>query len=464
MNQSHKMMKSLTHLNIMALALATGMMSGCQSVPFSQPSAKQLALPTNAPTNAPPTAANAHVNIAATTGMPNGVMTSNGMPNGDIAQVGYLQNNCGPNGCGPLVGSRPLGGAAANIISNGPIRRAIRSGGCGCGSCGASTEACSSPETQGYVEFAAQGWNAYGVDAQEFICDGGDNAPRAHLSRSDQVIGLQPEDTVVHYTTEAGDIKFQPSNKACVYSPRFNSIRKTTGAIAGERVVTASLVDLPVGPDRILLDLPGLVVADSAALGQTDVTRRIDALRDRNRGMRLDGDVALVSQSNVLQVLATLKNLGTEEMLDEQKAIIQTGSNAAIAWTIAESVDVAIEDLKAPVLTRDQVLDALVTYEFPDAGRLRIVKMADKYHAPSGDEVGFAIRVENVGDSAVRNVVVTDNLITRLEYVADSETCDRDADFKTKANSGQSLELQWKITEELEVGDSALIEFRCLVR
>ena len=447
MNQSQKMiMKSLAKLNILALILATGILSGCQSSPLIKPLASQIA----------PQASGAQYATSSATPPPS--------PGAEIAQVSYLQPGCGPAGCGPLVGSRPLGGATANIISNGPIRRAIRSGGCGCGSCGSTPESCPAPETQGYVEFAPQGWNAFGVDPQEFICDGGDNPPRARLSRNDRVIGLQPEDTVVHYTTEAGDIKFQPSNKTCVYSPRFSSIRKTTGAIAGERVITASLVDLPVGPDRILLDQPGLVVADSAELGHADATRRIDSLRDRNRGVRLDGDLAPVSENSILQVLAAIENLGPEELLDEYAALIQTGANAAIRWTIAESVDVAVEDLKAPVLTRDQVLDAFVIYEFPDAGRLRIVKMADKHHAPSGDEVSFAIRVQNVGDSAVNNVVVTDNLITRLEYVADSETCDRDAEFKATANPGQSLELQWKITEELKVGETALIEFRCLVR
>ncbi|NND96082.1 MAG: DUF11 domain-containing protein [Pirellulaceae bacterium] len=369
------------------------------------------------------------------------------------------------------AGYRPIASALVHTGQGGPIRNTINAVGgqmhAGCQSCGnggCQSGDCENTQPFGYVEIAPQGWNAYGVDPQEFICDGGDNPPEAKLTQTDQIVGLQPEDTVVHYTSDAGDIEFQASNRVCVYSPRFASIRKVTQAIAGEKVVGSSLVDRPVGPGRFEVDLGGLVMQDSLELGHADVARGLDSLRDRNRGVRVEGDWAPVSSSNVLDVLATISNLQTGEMADEQIALLQEGANAAVAWTIGESVEVAVEDMRAPVITRDQTLDAFTVYEFPDAGRLRIVKMADKEHAPSGDEVGFAIRVQNVGDSAVNQVVITDNLITRMEYVPDSQESDREVEFTTHANSGQSLRLQWELKEPLKVGESLLIEFRCKVR
>ena len=388
---------------------------------------------------------------------------------GQIAQVGYLQ------GGAPI----PMG----PVLQGQPIRRALKLGNCSCcnsdsgehqsinqptnssfdvwGSQAVVNTACA---PHGYVEFSPEGWNLYGSDPQEFICDGGDHPPEARVLRDDSIDGLQPEDTVVHYTSEAGDISIQASNRTCVYSPRFASVRKITEAIAGERAITLNTVDRPVGASRVEMDLPGLVVRDSIELGNADVARRIDALRDRNRGVRVEGDVAPIQQSKVLEMMTTLAALETGQLGEDQKAIVQRGANAAIAWTISESVEVAIEDLKAPVLTRDQSLDAFTVYDFPDAGRLRIVKMADKQHAQSGEEVEFAIRVQNVGDSPVNNVVITDNLVGRLMYVEDSQSSDGEVEFSQHDNSTRSLRLEWKLKSELKVGESVLIQFRCKLR
>jgi uncharacterized repeat protein (TIGR01451 family) len=95
---------------------------------------------------------------------------------------------------------------------------------------------------------------------------------------------------------------------------------------------------------------------------------------------------------------------------------------------------------------------------------LEIVKLADKSHAQPGDVVTFAIRVVNVGDSAVNNVVLTDNLTTRLEYVEESQTCSGGAEFDAIRNGAESLRLEWKLTDELRVGESVTIRFKCKVR
>ena len=127
-------------------------------------------------------------------------------------------------------------------------------------------------------------------------------------------------------------------------------------------------------------------------------------------------------------------------------------------------MEVAIEDLKAPTLTRDRKVDSLTTYEFPNAGRLQILKLADRAHGQPGEKVSFLIRVQNVGDSPVNHVVLTDNLTTRLQYVDESQTCSVKADFVTEMNEGQSLRLQWTLEEELAVGESVEIRFECVLR
>ncbi|MCO8125058.1 DUF11 domain-containing protein [Stieleria sp. TO1_6] len=302
------------------------------------------------------------------------------------------------------------------------------------------------------------------VDPQEFLCNGGDMPPEARVLRDDRVAGLQPQDAIVHYTTEAGDIELQASNRACVYSPRFGAVRQISGAVAGEKAIGLRGTFQPLGPNRIGLTQPSLVVQDVNELGHADVARRVDAMRDRNRGVPVDGIVQLEVAEDALQILATLDFIALNRLDESQLAILQQGAVAAQSWMIRDAVEVMIESLQPPVLTRDARAEAFVEYDFPDAGRLQIMKVADRSDAQQGEEVTFAIRVRNIGDSAVNKVEIVDSLVARLEYVEGSQTCDREAEFETSGNAAGSVRMKWQLAEPLAVGESALIEFKCKVR
>ena len=320
------------------------------------------------------------------------------------------------------------------------------------------------PSPYGYMMPPPVPMNAYGIDPQEFICDGGDNPPNVAVRRDDSLTGLQPEDTVVHYTTAAGDIEVEASNKVCLYAPRFLSVRKITGALAGGRAIGAAQFDKPQGTGRLDQPLPRLTMTDSVELAHADVARKIDAMRERVRGVPVDSVLQLEQASDVMAALVGLTIDQLNQLQDDEKVALEQFSLAAISWALDECVEATIEDLKAPSLVRDESLQGLTIYEFPEAGRLRIHKMADRTDAKPGEIVNFAIRVENVGDAPVDRVVLTDNLITRLEYVEGSETCSAGAEFLPVKNDGQSLRLQWKLTDVLRVGESATIRFKCRVR
>ncbi|MFK8114114.1 MAG: DUF11 domain-containing protein [Rubripirellula sp.] len=428
-----------------ALALATG---------CAMPGANQALLSSSAPRQAPMMLGQtmgAAQQMGAARQM--GAVQQPATQNSQVAQVGFFRSAGGSRGpnipCGPaLVGS--------------PAPAGLVGGACGCNSCGSSD--CAPQNPQGYVMQSQVGWNAYGIDPQEFLCDGGDHQPRAIVKQDDSVGGLQPEDTVVHYTTDAGDIEVQASNRTCVYAPRFVSVRKITGALAGGRAVGLKQVDRPLGTDLVDLNQPGLVMTETTELGHADVARRIDAMRERNRGVPIEMIVQPQQAGEILTALAAIDNLATGQLQDIEKALLEEMSLAAVTWSLDESLEVAIEDMKAPTLTRDQQVRGFTIYDFPDAGRLEIVKLADRNHALPGEIVNFAIRIVNVGDSPVQNVVLNDNLTTRLEYVEDSQTCTGGADFKAVANNAQSLRLEWTLTDKLRVGESVTIRFRCKVR
>ena len=367
-----------------------------------------------------------------------------------VAQVGFAQ----PGQAGAPV--------ACGCGNHGPALTTPQRVVCGCNQFG-GCQRCN-PSPYGYAMPCATGCNSYGTDPHEFICDGGDNPPNAMVRRDDSIAGLQPEDTIVHYTTEAGDIEIKASNKVCLYAPRFLSVRKITGALAGGRAIGAAQFDKPVGATGIDQPLPGLVMSDTTELAHADVARRIDAMRERIRGVPVESVLQLEQATDVMAALVGLTIAELNELRDDEKAVLEQFAQAAITWALDESLEVVIEDLEAPTLTRDESLQGLTIYEFPDAGRLQICKLADRTDALPGEFVHFAIRVENVGDSAVDHVVLTDNLTTRLEYVDGSQTCSGGAEFESFANNGQSLRLQWKLTDKLRVGESVTIRFKCKVR
>ncbi|KAA5540410.1 DUF11 domain-containing protein [Roseiconus nitratireducens] len=339
--------------------------------------------------------------------------------------------------------------------------RGLLSCGAGCGGCRACQSGANACQPSvGTVPLPERQM----LDPQEFICNGGDVPPEARVLRDDQLAGVEPQDAVVQYTTQAGDIHVQPSSRVCLYSPRFGSVRQVSSAVAGEKAIGLSGASQPVGPTGINLNLPSLAVNDIDELGRADVAMRVDAMRDRNRGVPVDGIVQLEVAEDVLQILATLDFTALNRLDESQIAILEQGAVAAQVWTIRDAVEVMIESLQPPVLIRDTKVEALVKYDFPDAGRLEVIKVADKSHAQLGEEVTFAIHVRNVGDSEVTSVELADSLIPRLEYVEGSQSCDRDAEFSTTINQAGSLWLNWKLTEPLPVGETALIEFKCRVR
>jgi uncharacterized repeat protein (TIGR01451 family) len=302
------------------------------------------------------------------------------------------------------------------------------------------------------------------LDPQEFLCNGGDLPPPARVLQDDRIAGLQPQDAVVNYTTQAGDIEVQPSNRVCLYAPRFGSVRQISSPAAGEKSIGPGNTIQPVGPSGIGLNQPSLALAEVNELGRANVSRRVDAMRDRNRGVPVGNVLQPVVSEEVLQVLGVLDAVSLTRLDESQLAVLQRGAVAAQSWMVRDAVEVMIEALQPPVLIRDAQVEGLVEYEFPDAGRLQITKVADRDHAQQGELVTFGLHVRNVGDSAVERVEIADSLVPRLEYVEGSQQCDAPADFDAALNEAGSLRLTWRLREPLEVGESVQIEFKCRVR
>jgi len=305
--------------------------------------------------------------------------------------------------------------------------------------------------------------NPQGIDGNEFLCNGGDQPPRARARVGDQIIGVEVEDTVARYTTVRGETHVTPSNRVCVYAPRFGSVRRVTGADVGEIAVGPRGMlhrDTPIGVDY---DEPGLAVTGRDLPIRKDLIRGPDAMRARDRGVPVENVLQPEMAEDVLAILAGLSIMNRGILIKDDLPIILVGDQAATIWSVDQEVVVAVAGEVAAAVTRDQTARELVVYELPN-GRLRICKVADRGDALPGEIVTFLLRVDNVGDSPLSDIVLTDSLSARLQYVPDSQKNTINAEFSTSVNDDNSLRMTWKFSEELKVGEGTTIEFKCKVR
>jgi uncharacterized repeat protein (TIGR01451 family) len=95
---------------------------------------------------------------------------------------------------------------------------------------------------------------------------------------------------------------------------------------------------------------------------------------------------------------------------------------------------------------------------------LRIIKWADCEGATVGSIVTFSLRYTNLGGEPITDVVVSDSLTTRFEYVAGSQRTDRAAGFTVRGNEAGSSVLRWEFPGALAPGASGLITFQVRIR
>src|SRR5262249_16912928 len=85
---------------------------------------------------------------------------------------------------------------------------------------------------------------------------------------------------------------------------------------------------------------------------------------------------------------------------------------------------------------------------------LCLQKWGDRCDAEVGHEVTFTLRYSNQGGRPITDVVVSDSLAGRLEYIPGSAQSSRNAVFTTSPNESGSLVLRWQLNGVLQPGES----------
>lgn len=313
-----------------------------------------------------------------------------------------------------------------------------------------------------------EGWRPPGLSCpwpkDEYLCDGGDQIPTAKVREDWRVDGLQLEDTVVHYDTLDGDTHVEPSNRVCIYAPRFAAVRKVHGVCEHDYLNRVARVDQPLG-------IEGVEDAESATTSVQPVqpvlthgSNRASKFLERTPPVGLENREGLSGLFGKLLPHEGISELQDELVSNAEKARLAAMNRAAATWSRDAAVQVVIDNIATHEDVATTEIGTVVEYSLKGKSRLRVCKLASTDEAQPGETVEFTLKFENVGDQKIGNVTVIDNLSTRLEYVAESETCSVKANFSTAENSGESLRLRWEIIEPLDVGEGGTIRFTCRVR
>ena len=138
-------------------------------------------------------------------------------------------------------------------------------------------------------------WKPPGISGpwphDEYICDGGPQGGGVKVRADWRLDGLQAEDTIVHYDTIDGRTIVEPSNRVCIYAPRFAAVRKMDVPFANDQWAGLVRIDQPIKPSSADESQPPVTSAQDieplGAIGLEAAHRRAVELHKGNRSGRL---------------------------------------------------------------------------------------------------------------------------------------------------------------------------------
>jgi uncharacterized repeat protein (TIGR01451 family) len=298
----------------------------------------------------------------------------------------------------------------------------------------------------------------------EYLCDGGDRGLPVHYDQFHRH-GLDTEDTIAEYVDHQGTFHMKPTNRVCIYAPRFGAMRTVSGPRLDHSVEQAfGAHDAAQG-----VGLRSREVAE-----RREQRERVDGMRVRSRPSGFDLDALprgveqhteLVEHVKLVNTFQDLAFVATGRVEQADKAWLAYGIQAAVAWTRTQfPVAVAQTAAAQQVIAEFQPEEIVGLEDRRKKGDLRIVKLADKKTAQPGDIVTFTIRYDNVGDIELYHVRIVDNLTPRLQSVDDSATSDRAGRLVVEDNEEGSLVLTFELDEPLPGRTGGFVTFQTRVR
>lgn len=298
----------------------------------------------------------------------------------------------------------------------------------------------------------------------EYLCDGGDFGLPAAVRADWTVDGLEPEDAIAHYDTVDGRVVVTPSNRVCVYAPRFAAVRRVVNPLEHER---RQLIDVTVEATTPTSSAEAQPVVASTQrtgvaieLGQ----RPASLFRGREQATEMAQRIQPGDVYNAVGPYATLEIVRTGQLDGSELPLIKRAVQSAVTWNGDQAAQVVLSNRQAVAVVGLKQPGVIYQTDEPGDPRLRLVKLASTSHAQPGEEVEFTLRFDNVGDQVIGNVTIVDNLTTRLEYLPNTAQSTVAAKFSAVPNGAGSNVMRWEIIDPLPPGAGGVLRFRCRVQ
>lgn len=298
----------------------------------------------------------------------------------------------------------------------------------------------------------------------EYLCDGGDFVTPAGVHADWSISGLEQEDAISHYDTVDGRTLVTPSNRVCIYAPRFAVVRRVVQPISHEQPVFINQTKDKLSPAKAALALPPVSQKQRRAVLVDMGQQPPNLFRQRQQAGGMENLQATMDAVSSLQAQVNLTIVRTGEVSVAEKALVERAKENAIALTGVQAPQVlfGVKQAHAEVGVRQP--GVIYQTEGPQHPQLRLLKFASCGHAAPGEEVEFTLRYDNIGDQVIGNVTIVDNLSTRFEYVPESAKSSVDADFITQSNDAGSLILRWEVRDPVKPGQGGVLRFKVKVR
>jgi uncharacterized repeat protein (TIGR01451 family) len=300
--------------------------------------------------------------------------------------------------------------------------------------------------------------------SDEYLCDGGDFITPAGVTKERKIVGLEPEDAISHYDTADGRVLVTPSNRVCIYAPRFAAVRRVVQVVAHEQPVFVNQALEEQAPMKARKALPPISARQRKVLAVDLGLRPADLFRQRQQPGELVNLQAAADVFTSIGPYANLTIIHTGEVSNAEKPRLERSLQAAKTLTGVQAPQVLFDVTQAQAEVGVRQPGLIYQTTGPTSPKLRLLKLASCGQALPGDEIEFTLRYDNIGDQTINNVTIADNLTTRFEYISGTAKSSVNADFVTEQNSVGSLILRWEIKEPVKPREGGVLRFKVKVR
>lgn len=300
----------------------------------------------------------------------------------------------------------------------------------------------------------------------EYLCDGGDRNLPVHYGAFTRE-GLDTEDTVAEYTDHTGKERIRPSNRVCVYAPRLSTVRTISRPYEDMKLDEVARTGGSVGTDQMHTRLKPAHNVKNQMSSRVQVRSRASGLESEQLQGNVSNVRSLIIHEKLLNVYQDLSFVQFGKLQSTDAARLNYGIQASLIWSREQYPVISAKTDMAMTGTYEAHAATIVGIDdkkSDEPGKLRLVKLADKQTAQSGEIVEFTIRYDNQGPNTVHHVRIVDNLTPRLAYVDDSATSDREGRLVVQDNGEGSLVLVWELTNPLPPKTGGVVSFKARIR